>query len=99
MLEVQGKAVSVWTGSAVRRRIALLKDAPYMHAYAGIEEVAERGRQQRVGQEKPAEPESAPGTKEEVLDSESGAGQDTEPLRPSSTGDCSPSQVLCLSAD
>ncbi len=62
--------------------------------HAGIEEVAQKGRQQRVGLEEPAEPDSAPGTKEEVLDSEYGAGQDTEPLKPLSTGDCSPSQVL-----
>lgn len=56
--------------------------------HAGIEEVAKRGRQQRAGQETPTEPDSASVTKEEVLESESGAGQDTEPLRPSSSGDC-----------
>lgn len=53
---------------------------------AGIEEVAKKGRQQRAGQDTPAELDSATGTKEEVLESEFGGGQDTEPLRPSTTG-------------
>ena len=34
----------------------------------------------------PADTGGEPGTKEEVVDSEFGGGQDTEPLRPSTTG-------------
>ena len=52
----------------------------------GLEEVAKRGREQRADHQSPAEPGSAPGAKEEVVDSEFGGGQDTEPLGPSKTG-------------
>ena len=44
----------------------------------------------------PAEMSGEPETKEELVDSEYGGGQDTEPLRPSSTGDLSSYLVTCL---
>ena len=53
---------------------------------AGLEEIAERGREQLEEHQSPAETSSEPETKEELVDSEYGGGQDTEPLRPSSTG-------------
>ena len=54
---------------------------------AGLEEIAERGREQLEERELPAETSGEPETKEELVDSEYGGGQDTEPLRPSSSGD------------
>lgn len=59
---------------------------------AGLEEVAQRGMEQLEEHQSPAETSSEPETKEELVDSEYGGGQDTEPLRPSSTGVtlCSP---------
>lgn len=53
---------------------------------AGLEEIAQKGREQLADQNMPAEPDSATGEKEDLVDSEYGGGQDTEPLRPSSTG-------------
>ena len=53
---------------------------------AGLEEIAERGREQLADHQKPADTGSAPDTKEDLVESEFGGGQDTEPLRPSTTG-------------
>ena len=55
-------------------------------SHAGLEEVAKRGREQLADHQVPAETGGEAETKGDVLDSESGAGQDTEPLRPSTTG-------------
>ncbi len=60
--------------------------------HAGLEEIAERGRDQLEEHQFPAETSGEPESKEELVDSEYGGGQDTEPLRPSSTGVCLLSQ-------
>jgi len=65
----------------------------------GLEEVVKRGKQQledrqslaepgsdAATKEEGAQPPGDPNRKEELVDSEYGGGQDTEPLRPSSTG-------------
>ena len=48
--------------------------------------MAERGREQLEEHQSSAEPGKAAGEKEAIVDSEYGGGQDTEPLRPSTTG-------------
>ncbi len=52
----------------------------------GLEEIAQKGREQLADHNISAEPDSAAGETEELVDSEYGGGQDTEPLRPSTTG-------------
>ena len=53
---------------------------------AGLEEIAQKGQEQLADHSMPADPDSAAEEKEELLDSKYGGGQDTEPLRPSTTG-------------
>lgn len=58
-----------------------------MHATcAGLEQVAEQGHEQLHARQALAQTPGTPQTKEELVDSEYGSGQDTEPLRPSSSG-------------
>ncbi len=52
----------------------------------GLEEIAQKGREQREDSQSSSETPGDPSTKEELVESEYGGGQDTEPLRPSSTG-------------
>ena len=52
----------------------------------GLEEIARKGREQRKDSQSSSDTHSDPSTKEELVDSEYGGGQDTEPLRPSTTG-------------
>lgn len=59
-----------------------------MHATcAGLEQVAEQGHEQLHARQALAQTPGTPQTKEELVDSEYGSGQDTEPLKPSSSGD------------
>ena len=55
-------------------------------SHAGLKEVAKRGREQLADHQVPAETGGGPGIKEELVESDFGGGQDTEPLRPSTTG-------------
>jgi len=48
----------------------------------GLEEVAQKGREQREDSQSSSDTPGDPSTKEELVDSEYGGGQDTEPLRP-----------------
>ena len=55
-------------------------------SHAGLKEVAERGREQLADHQVPAETSGESESKEELVESDFGGGQDTEPLRPSTTG-------------
>ena len=54
--------------------------------HVGLEEIAERGREQLAEHQQPVKTGGESGTKEELVESDFGGGQDTEPLRPSTTG-------------
>ena len=56
-------------------------------SHAGLGAIAERGQDEPKEQQSPAEASSEPQTREELVDSEYGGGQDAEPLRPASAGD------------
>ena len=55
-------------------------------SHAGLEEIAERGKEQLREHQAAEEPGSAAEKKETIVESELGAGQDTEPLTLSTSG-------------